>query len=90
MRFADIPGNDILKKTMVAMADSGRVGHAMLLYENEGCGALPLALAYVQYLNCRNRHDGYAFCISREFQQESRCAETGLGIFSAALARAGA
>ena len=58
MRFADIPGNDILKKTMVAMADSGRVGHAMLLYENEGCGALPLALAYVQYLNCRNRHDG--------------------------------
>ena len=40
------------------MADSGRVGHAMLLYENEGCGALPLALAYVQYLNCRNRHDG--------------------------------
>lgn len=58
MRFGDIPGNDILKKTMVAMADSGRVGHAMLLYENEGCGALPLALAYVQYLNCRNRHDG--------------------------------
>lgn len=58
MRFADIPGNDILKKTMVAMADSGRVGHAMLLYENEGCGALPLALAYVQYLNCQNRHDG--------------------------------
>ena len=58
MRFADIPGNDILKKTMVAMADSGMVGHAMLLYENEGCGALPLALAYVQYLNCRNRHDG--------------------------------
>ena len=58
MRFADIPGNDILKKTMVAMADSGRVSHAMLLYENEGCGALPLALAYVQYLNCRNRHDG--------------------------------
>ena len=36
------------------MADSGRVAHAMLFYENEGCGALPLALAYVQYLNCSN------------------------------------
>ena len=58
MRFADIPGNEELKKTLVSMADSGRVGHAMLLYENEGCGALPLALAFVQYLNCSHRHDG--------------------------------
>ena len=40
------------------MADSGRVAHAMLMYENEGCGALALALAYVQYLNCSNPHDG--------------------------------
>ena len=40
------------------MADSGRVGHALLLYENEGCGALPVALAYVQYLNCMDRKDG--------------------------------
>ena len=58
MRFADIPGNDGLKKTLVAMADSGRVGHAMLLFENEGCGALPLALAYIQYLNCTGRKNG--------------------------------
>ena len=58
MRFADIPGNDCLKKALVSMADSGRVSHAMLLYENEGCGALPLALAFIQYLNCRNRKDG--------------------------------
>ena len=28
------------------------------LYENDGCGALALALAYVQYLNCSNPHDG--------------------------------
>ena len=58
MRFADIPGNDGLKRTLAAMADSGRVGHAMLLFENEGCGALPLALAYIQYLNCTCRKDG--------------------------------
>jgi DNA polymerase-3 subunit delta' len=30
----------------------------MLLYENEGCGALPLALAYIQYLNCANPTGG--------------------------------
>ena len=58
MKFADIPGNGKLKETLVSMADSGRVGHAVLLYENEGCGALSLALAFIQYLNCTHRHDG--------------------------------
>ncbi|MBE6238850.1 MAG: hypothetical protein E7113_02215 [Bacteroidales bacterium] len=58
MRFADIIGNKVASDALRSMADSGRVAHAMLFYENEGCGALPLALAYVQYLNCRNPHDG--------------------------------
>ena len=58
MRFKDIIGNEEVKKTLVSMADTGRVAHAMLLYENEGCGALALALAYVQYLACPHRHDG--------------------------------
>ena len=58
MRFADVIGNERVARTLVAMADSGRVAHAMLLYENEGCGALALALAYVQYLNCTNPSDG--------------------------------
>ena len=54
MKFSDIIGNRTVAEAMVSMADSGRVAHAMLLYENEGCGAIPLALAYVQYLNCAN------------------------------------
>ena len=58
MKFADIIGNEVASDALRSMADSGRVAHAMLFYENEGCGALPLALAYVQYLNCRNPHDG--------------------------------
>ena len=58
MRFADIIGNKVAADALQSMADSGRVAHAMLFYENEGCGALPLALAYIQYLNCRNPHDG--------------------------------
>ena len=58
MRFADIIGNAEVAKALASMADSGRVAHAMLMYENEGCGAIALALAYVQYLNCANPHDG--------------------------------
>ena len=58
MKFADIIGNADVARALVSMADSGRVAHAMLMYENEGCGALALALAYVQYLNCSNPHDG--------------------------------
>ena len=58
MRFADIIGNSQVSKALVSMADSGRVAHAMLLYENEGCGAVALALAYLQYLNCSNPSGG--------------------------------
>ena len=58
MRFSEIIGNEVVAKALASMADSGRVAHAMLLYENEGSGALPLALAYLQYLNCEDRQDG--------------------------------
>ena len=58
MKFSEIIGNRTVAEAMVSMADSGRVAHAVLLYENEGCGALPLALAYLQYLNCSNPSGG--------------------------------
>ena len=58
MRFADVIGNETVVKALASMADTGRVAHAMLMYENEGCGAIALALAYVQYLNCSNPSNG--------------------------------
>lgn len=58
MRFADVIGNKEVAKALASMADSGRVAHAMLMYENDGCGALALALAYLQYLNCAHPKDG--------------------------------
>ena len=58
MRFADVIGNKAAADALLSMADGGRVAHAMLFYENEGCGAIPLALAYIQYLNCTSRRDG--------------------------------
>lgn len=57
MRFAEITGHDDIKKVLRSMADSGRVPHALLFYENEGCGGLALALAFIQYLNCHDHHD---------------------------------
>ena len=42
MRFADVIGNAEVARSLVSMADSGRVAHAMLMYENEGCGAMAL------------------------------------------------
>jgi len=58
MRFADVIGQEALKKHLAAGADAGRVSHAQLFSGTAGTGALPLALAYAQYLNCTDRRDG--------------------------------
>ncbi len=58
MRFSDIIGHDELKRRLVTQIEMGRVSHAQLFTGLAGYGALPLALAYVQYLFCQHRHDG--------------------------------
>ena len=60
MRFADRKGNEAAVEVLRSMADSGRIPHAMLLYENQGCGALAIALAYLQRLNCEHPVNGDA------------------------------
>ena len=57
MRFADIIGHDDLKARLRTQIDAGRVSHAQLFTGEAGFGTLSLALAYVQYLFCTNRHD---------------------------------
>lgn len=58
MRFADITGQQELKRHLASSIDAGRISHAQLFTGPAGAGTLPLALAYVQYLNCTHRHDG--------------------------------
>lgn len=58
MRFADIIGQEELKRHLAQSVDAGRVSHAQLFTGAAGAGALALAVAYVQYLCCRHRHDG--------------------------------
>ena len=58
MKFSDIIGQDSLKRHLVESIDRGRISHAQLFTGSAGTGALPLAIAYAQYLNCPNRKDG--------------------------------
>ena len=69
MRFADIIGHDELKARLRAQIDAGRVSHAQLFSGEAGFGTLPLALAYVQYLFCKNRHDGDSCGVCPSCQQ---------------------
>ena len=58
MRVSDIIGQDDLKRHLAHSVDRGRISHAQLFTGAAGTGALPLAIAYAQYLNCPNRKDG--------------------------------
>ncbi len=50
MKIDEIVGNDDVRKALVGMVDSGRLPHAVMFYENDGCGALVLALSFLEYL----------------------------------------
>ncbi|MDO6604329.1 ATP-binding protein [Arenibacter palladensis] len=54
MLFKDILGLSHIKNHLVSSADAGRIPHAQLFVGPEGCGTLPMALCYVQYLLCGN------------------------------------
>ncbi len=56
--FKNIIGQESQKQLLRSMVDGNRAPHALLLLGNEGVGALPLALAYIQYLLCENRQNG--------------------------------
>jgi DNA polymerase-3 subunit delta' len=55
MKFSDIIGQEPLKQRLKRTVAENRVSHAQLFLGPEGSGKLALALAYGQYINCRNR-----------------------------------
>ena len=58
MRFAEILGNDGVKRALAGMVDAGKVPHAILFHEDDGCGAVPKCIAVLQYLFCPDRAAG--------------------------------
>lgn len=54
MLFSEIIGQENLKRRLAETVKNNRVAHAQLFYGNSGNGKLALALAYAQYINCRD------------------------------------
>ena len=54
MQFAEVIGQQDVKKHLAEMFSLNRLSHALLFTGKEGCGALPLALAFAQYIMCES------------------------------------
>ena len=50
MLFEDIIGQEHIKNYLKQTVENGRISHAQLFVGNEGCGSLPMAIAYAQYI----------------------------------------
>ncbi|MBO9563399.1 MAG: hypothetical protein J7621_11520 [Niastella sp.] len=52
MSFKDIIGQQEIKEHLAGMVQQNRLSHALLFLGKEGSGALPLAIAFAQYVVC--------------------------------------
>ncbi|MCZ8196569.1 MAG: DNA polymerase III subunit delta' [Flavobacterium sp.] len=57
MQFSEILGHEYNKNHLLKSATQGRIPHAQLFIGPEGCGTLPIAIAYSQYILCQNSGD---------------------------------
>jgi DNA polymerase III subunit delta' len=55
MSFTSVVGNDPVKRRLAEMVQQNRLSHALLFLGQEGSGALPLALAFSQYIVCERK-----------------------------------
>jgi DNA polymerase-3 subunit delta' len=53
MLFKDVIGNNAVKQHLTEMVQQNRLSHALLFIGKEGSGALPLALAFAQFVICQ-------------------------------------
>jgi len=66
MQFKEIIGQERIKQQLVQTVKENRISHAQLFLSPVGSGALPLAIAYAQYINCLEKgdHDSCGVCLS--------------------------
>ena len=55
MQFKEIIAQESIKEQLIQTVVENRVSHAQLFLSAAGSGALPLAIAYAQYINCLNK-----------------------------------
>ena len=58
MRFQDINGHKEIIDSLRALADSGKIPHALLFSGVPGIGKMQTARAFAQYLHCKNHING--------------------------------
>jgi DNA polymerase-3 subunit delta' len=66
MLFSQIIGQKAIKERLIRSVHEKRIPHAQLFRGREGVGKLALAVAYAQYICCKNRteHDACGVCPS--------------------------
>src|SRR3984957_5513176 len=62
MPFSSVIGQTQTKQHLVEMVRGNRLSHALLLLGQEGSGALPMALAFSQYVVCEKKNEGNDAC----------------------------
>ncbi len=55
MKFSEVIGHQSIKRHLINMVKENRVSHAQMYHGVEGTGKILLAIAFAQYLNCKNR-----------------------------------
>ena len=55
MQFTDVIGHRDVKERLAETISHNRLSHALLFTSKEGSGALPLAIAFAQYIMCEQR-----------------------------------
>ena len=53
MQFKDVVGQTGIKQHLIEMVEHNRLSHALLFLGKDGSGALPLALAFAQFVICQ-------------------------------------
>lgn len=66
MLFKELIGQREVKQRLLGMAHEGRIPHALMFTGPEGSGNLPAAIAFAQFLFCKNRQaeDACGACAS--------------------------
>lgn len=54
MQFKDVIGQQDIKRQLIQSVQEKRISHAQFFLGREGTGALPMALAFAQYIMCEN------------------------------------
>jgi DNA polymerase-3 subunit delta' len=53
MQFKDVIGQEPVKQHLIEMVQQNRLSHALLFLGKEGTGALPMAVAFAQFVICQ-------------------------------------